>query len=1285
MESCGSEAYKQQSVCLALEAYALACEVEGINMTGWRSQSQCALQCPPNSHYQACPSACQSSCWEGQDTNCDPHSCYEACICEGHLKLSAWGTCVPPGECGCAFEDGYYPPGKEFMLETCTTQCRCNVSNVDCHEVQPCDVGLGYTCEQDDDEFICVPHSLVSCSLYGDSHYVRFDGKDLPRNGFCQPTVAVICTPHSGLEFFHVQMVQDRQNVPHSTAVNIVVFGKNITLNPESGHVAVDGTLVQTPYIEGNLLKIIRSGLQGFLLQSAFGLVVSYDQTGHLLVRIPESYSRGVCGLCSPVNLTSNFPCSDQCQGIRYSCSVDDIVLHRSPDYCGQLDVADGLFSNCYEQVHPMAYIEACVADLCNQTTLCSSFSSYVSACQEAGVSMEEWRSQTSCDYKCPPNSYYSLCAPSCPPVCGVSLPESCPLPCREGCVCEEGYILRDDTCVPYEGCGCYVDGQYMDAGEKFYTDQCRKECTCSGNLICNDHTCTDEEECKTVQGIRACYPKLPTCWVSGQTYHTFDGATFTAEGECLRTLLTTKCPTTELPAATDVEVQMRRLLDPESNLAVLQDSKLKISGYTILLNEDNDGVEVDGFLTPFPYSWPGMVNIAGNYTHTRIEAESGLNLIIDPSKVSITLKPPYLGNVCGLCGNANGNPSDDFENLTEDEFVSNWISYYSDEPKPFSLGMYCKLMVRVDGPFQECQLFLDAYQYYGSCLTSACSDSKEDVCQALRNFYSDCQATGATVYQWEQETTCASEGPSSTLPISLNETRVSSNSSQMASPIQPVEGCHLPLNGSFNDLYKSEGKYNCTFKIAETYSQDRNGSGWDRSIDCKLLVLGSIGTATNLSFSVSLQHIVEANRSVSNLIAEGYGMQVMLPLIADNQVLVNGVPTNIPACLSSNIKVWVDDYDFILETDSGLVVSYNPDGHLVVLVPAALQDQLLGQCAEGAGVHLLNFSREWNAKPDQCLSGVKEPFSCEVHHTGCDIFLVANGPFKDCSNLIDPKTYHQNCQKHFCESGGNEASVCNFLQASTSRCHEHGALVRPWRNETFCPFPCPEKAIYEVCTEPCRMCQGRLCPSLYCQEGCNCTDGLLWDGRNCVAPEVCGKNQTKPNLYPNKYLNCMNDSSLQPNCRLCSVDNTSISTFGYISGEHNGNGTYDVVKICDSLAEEKWRISLALTPPLPPQLSIHFNNFSIAVNTDLDVLVDGKNESLPVIVASNLYLEKTEGGFSLGWPGKMVLTFNPLGQLNIYAFQNVAAELCGACSIANSYQGDGEIFYLDPWKAEDL
>uniref|UniRef100_A0A673FRM9 TIL domain-containing protein n=1 Tax=Sinocyclocheilus rhinocerous TaxID=307959 RepID=A0A673FRM9_9TELE len=55
---------------------------------------------------------------------------------------------------------------------------------------------------------------------------------------------------------------------------------------------------------------------------------------------------------------------------------------------------------------------------------------------------------------KCPVGSHYEPCGSACPASCQDPGSEgTCFEPCVEGCVCDPGFVLSGDKCVPFSEC----------------------------------------------------------------------------------------------------------------------------------------------------------------------------------------------------------------------------------------------------------------------------------------------------------------------------------------------------------------------------------------------------------------------------------------------------------------------------------------------------------------------------------------------------------------------------------------------------------------------------------------------------------------------------------------------------------------------------------------------------------------------------------------------------------------------------------------------------------------
>ncbi|XP_074819307.1 zonadhesin-like [Natator depressus] len=122
------EAENNAVLCRHLEQYALVCHENGITLENWRAQTPCEMQCPPNSKYSSCMTACPDSCGNlAASSECES-PCVEGCECLPGYVLSGY-DCVPYKECGCSFLNTYYKTGETFVTDDCSQACECTASS----------------------------------------------------------------------------------------------------------------------------------------------------------------------------------------------------------------------------------------------------------------------------------------------------------------------------------------------------------------------------------------------------------------------------------------------------------------------------------------------------------------------------------------------------------------------------------------------------------------------------------------------------------------------------------------------------------------------------------------------------------------------------------------------------------------------------------------------------------------------------------------------------------------------------------------------------------------------------------------------------------------------------------------------------------------------------------------------------------------------------------------------------------------------------------------------------
>ncbi|XP_069609862.1 alpha-tectorin-like [Ranitomeya imitator] len=307
--------------------------------------------------------------------------------------------------------------------------------------------------------------------------------------GTCTYTLSILCKDEGYLTYFNVEAANehrgDNTGVSYVKSVNVYVYGYNITLE-KNGAVMVDGQTVTLPI---HLAPDVDVGISGWnvLVTTGFGLQVWFDGNQRVQVTIPGYYSGKVCGLCGNFNgnpaddflnpdgvlepdsyslgnswqVDNDTSCSP---GVDHpsSCTDEEKETIASNSFCGIITDKNGPFKNCHKAINPLVYFDNCAYDLCETNLdgeiLCDNLQSYAVSCQSKNVNIEAWRNDTFCPPKCPPNSHFQHCGTACPATCvNPWAPVTCSLPCTESCICDEGYVLYGNKCVPEDKCSTVV------------------------------------------------------------------------------------------------------------------------------------------------------------------------------------------------------------------------------------------------------------------------------------------------------------------------------------------------------------------------------------------------------------------------------------------------------------------------------------------------------------------------------------------------------------------------------------------------------------------------------------------------------------------------------------------------------------------------------------------------------------------------------------------------------------------------------------------------------------
>ncbi|XP_005414139.1 PREDICTED: IgGFc-binding protein isoform X2 [Chinchilla lanigera] len=805
----------QDILCQALAAYAAACQAAGVTIGDWRTQAGCEMACPDNSHYELCGSPCPASCPSPSPPStpaaCEG-PCTEGCQCDEGFVLSA-EHCVPlDGGCGCWANGTYYEPGSEFWADgTCSRLCHCGPGggSLICASAS---CGLGKECALlPSGQYGCQPVSTVECQAWGDPHYVTLDGHRFDFQGTCEYLLSAPCdTPPKGTENFTVTVANEHrgsQAVSYTRSVTLHVYGHALTLSARwKRQLQVDGTVVALPFQLDSRLHAYVSG-NDVVVTTDFGLSLSFDGDSFVRLHVPAAYAGALCGLCGNYNkdpsddlaavegkpdrwqVGGDAGCGECVPGpCPEPCTAEEQEAFAGPKACGVISAPDGPLAPCHTLVPPEHYFKACLLDACQAQGhpggLCPAVATYVAACQAAGAQLGEWRRPDFCPLECPVNSHYELCGDSCPVSCpSLSAPEGCEPTCREGCVCNSGFVLSGDTCVSVGQCGCLYDGRYYPLGAAFYPGpECERRCECGpgGQVSCQEGlACGPYEECRVENGVQACHPTgCGRCLASGGIHYlTLDGRVYDLHGSCSYVLAEVCHPN---PGDEDFSVVLEKdkAGEPQRVLVTVAGQVVSLAG--------GPKVTVDGEDVTLPVA-VGRVRVTAEGRNMILQTTKGLRVLFDgDAHVLMSIPSPFRGRTCGLCGNFNGNWSDDFVlpdgkvAPSVEAFGTAWRAPDSssgcsegcgsqgcpvclaEETATYESNEACGRLQDEQGPFSACHEVISPSEYFRQCVYDQCA-SKGNVaflCRSLAAYTADCQAAGATVKSWRTDSFCPLQCP---------------------------------------------------------------------------------------------------------------------------------------------------------------------------------------------------------------------------------------------------------------------------------------------------------------------------------------------------------------------------------------------------------------------------------------------------------------------------------------------------------------------------------------------
>ncbi|XP_010152123.1 PREDICTED: mucin-6, partial [Eurypyga helias] len=702
-----------------------------------------------------------------------------------------------------------------------------------------------------------LPRSVLSkdsCSTWGGGHFSTFDKYQYDFTGTCNYIFATVCDETS--PDFNIQF---RRGLDKKIARIIIELGPSVVI-VEKGSISVRSVgVIKLPYTS-NGIQIAPYGRNTRLVAKLMEmeLVVMWNNDDYLMVLTEKKYMGKTCGMCGNydgyelnefVNEgklldTYKFAALQKMDDPSEICLSEEISISTVPHkkyamICSQL--LNLVSPTC--SVPKDGFVIRCQLDMqdCSEpgqnNCTCSTLSEYSRQCAMSHQMVFNWRTENFCSVgRCSANQIYEECGSPCIKTC--SNPEySCSSHCTYGCFCPEGTVLDDisknRTCVHIQQCPCTLNGKIYAPGETMKA-ACRT-CKCTmGQWNCKDLPCPGR------------------CSLEGGSFvTTFDSRSYRFHGVCTYILM----KSSSLPHNGTLMAVYEK--------SGYSHSETSLSGIIYLSAKDkivisqNELLTDDDELKRLPYKSGDITIFRQSSIYIQMYTTFGLEVVVQTSPVFqayVKVGSQFKGRTLGLCGNYNGDTTDDFMtsmDITEGTaslFVDSWRAgnchpALERDTDPCALSQlnkisaetHCSILTKKGTVFEKCHAVVNPIPFYKRCVYQACNyeETFPYICSALGSYARTCSSMGLILENWRNimdncTITCTGNQTFSYNTQACDRTCLSlSNRALECHPTDiPIDGCHCSEGMYLNHKNECVRKSHCP-----CYFEDRKYILPDQSI----------------------------------------------------------------------------------------------------------------------------------------------------------------------------------------------------------------------------------------------------------------------------------------------------------------------------------------------------------------------------------------------------------------------------------------------------------------------
>lgn len=331
-------------------------------------------------------------------------------------------------------------------------------------------------------------------------------------------------------------------------------------------------------------------------------------------------------------------------------------------------------------------------------------------------------------------------------------------------------------------------------SSDETWTDGCQT-CSClAGTVQCQKVSCPVSScpaGARMVRSTTGCCPECKfvegVCTVFGDPhYKTFDGRVFNFQGSC-KYLLAQDCAGAgrAVPPGkkNNSTFSVRITNDARDSLAFswTRTITVRVAGVKVSLMQ-RMRVKIDGKKVTLPYLKFGALSVMKDGYRVILRTNEGIKLLWDGvSFLEMTVPAKFRDRMCGLCGNFNGDPADDFFGRTGhimfkdgQHFGDAWrvggLRACSVLPRdmPHSYTPQCTqswaAKIQTDrfcnalhsSLFESCNAKVDPGYYTEACQIDMCEcPGNQCHCEVLTAYARECERAGLLVHGWREATGC--------------------------------------------------------------------------------------------------------------------------------------------------------------------------------------------------------------------------------------------------------------------------------------------------------------------------------------------------------------------------------------------------------------------------------------------------------------------------------------------------------------------------------------------------